>query len=216
MTTTTQTSVTRTGSCDGKLSEAYGFGLPHSSRSDAGQRAGRVPLGERLEPVRQRLRAGTKTFETNVIGKRTVKTDLLGDLDGRHDQPEPDAEPGHRVGEQQQERDAGEQRRRARCGPSSRRRGRSASGRQDAARCRRRRTSVRPVRTAERAIGSERNRSMMPLLHVVGHADRRRRRGEDDRLGEDPGHQELAVAFGPRSPGAGSRRRTRTRTAART
>ena len=31
------------------------------------------------------------------------------------------------------------------------------------------------------------------LGHVVGHADRRGRRGEHDRLGEDPGHQELAV-----------------------
>ena len=32
-----------------------------------------------------------------------------------------------------------------------------------------------------------------PLVDVVGHPDRRRRGGEDDRLGEDPGHQERRV-----------------------
>ena len=56
--------------------------------------------------------------------------------------------------------------------------------------------NVRPVRTAERDIGSERNRSMIPLLtsSVMPMAVVAGR--EHDRLGEDAGHQELAVVVG--------------------
>ena len=38
-----------------------------------------------------------------------MNDDLLGDLDGRHRQPEPDADPRHREGEQQEQRDPAEE-----------------------------------------------------------------------------------------------------------
>ena len=55
--------------------------------------------------------------------------------------------------------------------------------------------SVRPTSTAERAIGSERNRSMRPLLQVVGETDAGGERAEHDRLHEDAGHQEVHVGL---------------------
>ena len=53
--------------------------------------------------------------------------------------------------------------------------------------------SVRPASTAERAIGSERKRSIRPLLQVLGEPERGGEAAEGDRLDDDPGHQEVDV-----------------------
>ena len=59
--------------------------------------------------------------------------------------------------------------------------------------CAARSASVRPASTAERAIGSERKRSMRPLLQVVGEPDAGDEAAERDRLDEDARHQEVDV-----------------------
>ena len=68
--------------------------------------------------------SGTKTFETNVIGKMTVNDDLLGDLDRRA----PTGRARRRATTSRRRTgaaaDAGEELARSRCGPSSRRPGR--------------------------------------------------------------------------------------------
>ena len=130
----------------------------------------------------------------NVIGKSTVKIDLLGDLDRR----DATARARCRARTSRRRTAAAGRRRRAGCRDPGVDRpaddeAATASARSGCRRCRRRPTAIRPISTAERAIGSERNRSMMPLpmssampIAVVAG-------GEHDRLGEDPGHQELAV-----------------------
>ena len=107
MITTTQTSVTRIGSVVARLPDVAGFGLPHSSRRPAVSVEVGFHSANGWSQV-GRVWSGTKTFEMNVIGKRTVKIDLLGDLDGRDHQAEPDPEPRHRVGEDEQEQEARE------------------------------------------------------------------------------------------------------------
>src|SRR6187401_2155645 len=69
--TTTHTSVTSRGFCDGKLSVAYGFGLPHRLR--------RAPVSVLVGFHSAtgwshvgRVSMGTNTLEMKVIGKRTV------------------------------------------------------------------------------------------------------------------------------------------------
>ena len=57
--------------------------------------------------------------------------------------------------------------------------------------------SVRPTSTAERAIGSERNRSIRPLLQVLGEPDAGGERAEHDGLHEDARHQEVDVRTAP-------------------
>ena len=59
---------------------------------------------------------------------------------------------------------------------------------------------VRPTSTADGAIGSDRNRSMMPGLDVLRHAGAGDGGAEDHRLGEDPGDEELAVGAGSTCP----------------
>ena len=83
---------------------ATGSGCP-TARAARRQGAGRVPLGDRLEPGRQR-----RDRDEDVRDERDREDDrerhLLGDLDGRHRQAEPDADPDHREGEQEQQPDA--------------------------------------------------------------------------------------------------------------
>ena len=55
---------------------------------------------------------------------------------------------------------------------------------------------VRPMSTADGYIGSERRRSMIPLLQVVGDADAGERRVEQHGLGEDAGDHVLLVVVG--------------------
>ena len=157
------------------------------------QRAHRVPLGERLQPARQRLRRARTTFDTNVSGKMTREADLLRDLDRRHRQPEPDADPRHREGEQ-----------RAAAPTPARKSAMPLWTRQPTARP----VSISTTRmpgvvddvgdgaAAEHRRAGHRQRAEPvddALVDVVGHADRGRDRGEADRLHEDAGHQVLAV-----------------------
>ena len=57
---------------------------------------------------------------------------------------------------------------------------------------------MRPISTAERAIGIERKRSMTPRSQVLGQADRGLRGPERHRLDEDARQQEVDVADTPR------------------
>ena len=88
-----------------------------------------------------------------------------------------------------------EQRRTRWCRSSSRRGSRRRTSAITTKTLRTRSARVRPASTAERAIGSDRNRSMRPLLQVVGEADAGGERAEHDRLHEDPGHQEVDVGL---------------------
>jgi hypothetical protein len=93
MITTTQITVTRTGSCDGKLWDANGLGLPHNWRS--------APVS---------VLVGFHSA-TNCNNRKQRREDcLLGDLDRRDAQAEVDPNPGHREGEEQQQADPGRQR----------------------------------------------------------------------------------------------------------
>ena len=58
--------------------------------------------------------------------------------------------------------------------------------------------SVRPASTAERAIGSERKRSIRPLLEVLGEPERRDEAAEGHRLDDDPRNQEVDVVVARR------------------
>ena len=170
-----------------------GFGLPHSSRSDAvsvltgfHSANGWSQVGsvcERHEDVRdERDREDDRERRPAGRPRRSAPT-------GPSQMPIQDIAKANSSSRPTPARNCGD----AGVDASSRRRGRRASARPGCRRCRRRPTTVRPVSTAERAIGSDRKRSMMPLLMssvmpmavVAG--------GEGDGLGEDAGHQVLAV-----------------------
>jgi hypothetical protein len=72
MSTMTQTTVTSTGFCDGKLSDTNGFGFPHNSRSDAVSVL--VGFHSAMNWSHEgSVYGGTNTFDMNVIGNSTVK-----------------------------------------------------------------------------------------------------------------------------------------------
>ncbi len=74
--------------------------------------------------------------------------------------------------------------------------------------------TLRPISTEDRRMGSDRNRSITPLLGIGGDAGCDDERGEHDGLRLDTGQQELTV--GRPRPWWRWTPRTRTRTAART
>ena len=143
---------------------------------------------------------GTKVFATKVSGKITMNEALLTTSGAAHQQADHGHHPGDRVGEQQQQHEA-----------------RRSASRTDV-RIRQPTTSpvsdmttitmtllttsaaVRPTSTADARHRQRPEPVDDALLQVLGQAGAGDRRAEDDRLGEDPGDQELPVV---RTPGTG-------------